>query len=278
MKMISRYLTVPLLAVASCLSLAVSVARADDDGVEGGQIEGTETLDVDILMTPTASAPAGSSIELSLEAEDDEGTTKAELKLETKGLPAGTYSVSVTLKSDGSTVALGTFTVDAQGEAEIEFSTNPEDSEEAPFPANFNPFDIATVSVSDANNVVLFTADLTNATAVKTMDLNASVRATPGPSDPSATGNAVLTAHASSGKTTGMLVLNGHGIPASTAMTLVINHANVKKVSSDKAGNVSISITPKGKNGAVARGITLFKVTSMSLHDKFGNVLLSFSF
>src|SRR6202051_3943609 len=174
MKTIPRFLTVAFLTAACCASLGFSVARADEnDDEQGGEIEGTESLDVEIQMTPTAAAPAGSSIQLSLEAEDDEGTTQATLKLETQGLPAGTYSVSVTLKSDGSTVALGSFTVSSgedegnqgdddsqgdedQGNNEVVFGGE----EGIPFPANFNPMDIATVSVADANGVVLFTADL----------------------------------------------------------------------------------------------------------------------
>src|SRR5437867_13063564 len=118
MKTIPKFLAISLVAAACCASLGFSVARADDDGDEqGGEIEGTESLDVEVAMTPTAAAPAGSSIEVSLEAEDDDGTTNATLTLETQGLPAGTYCVGVTLKSDGSTVALGCFTLNG-GDAE----------------------------------------------------------------------------------------------------------------------------------------------------------------
>ena len=87
-------------------------------GCDGGEIDGTESFDADIVMTPTAAAPAGSSIEVSIEAEDDEGETSTKLDFDTQGLPLGTYSVSVTLKSDGSTVLLGSFTV-GDGEGEI---------------------------------------------------------------------------------------------------------------------------------------------------------------
>jgi len=59
----------------------LSVARPDDDGDElGGDIEGTESLDVEIAMTPTAAAPAGSSIEASTRAEETRHT-QATLKL-----------------------------------------------------------------------------------------------------------------------------------------------------------------------------------------------------
>jgi len=67
MRAISRFLSISVLAAAVCVSLGFSVARADDDGDEqGGDIEGTESLDVEIAMTPAAAAPAGSSIKYRL--------------------------------------------------------------------------------------------------------------------------------------------------------------------------------------------------------------------
>src|SRR5260370_1123826 len=273
MKTYPKFMTTTVLAAACCLFLGVSVARADDNE-EGGNIDGTEQLDIDILMTPTAAAPPGSSIELQLETEDDDGTTQATLELSTNGLPAGTYSVSITLKSTGATVAFGSFTQESGDQADVEFTTNPEDEGEASFPANINSFDIATVSVSNSSGVVLFTANLTNIAAVKSMDFNANLQAKPGPSVSSANGNAALSAHASGGKASGMLAFNGHGLPPSKAMTLVINHTNAIEVTTDSSGNVSVSLMPKGTTGALARGVTLFKVTSVSLRDKFGNAFL----
>jgi hypothetical protein len=231
-------------------------------------------------MTPTAAAPAGSSIEVSLEAEDDNGTNGAKLELQTKGLSAGTYFVSVTLKSDGSTVTLGSFTLSG-GDADVEFSTEGEDdNEEASFPANLNPLDIATISVSDANNVVLFTADLTTLSAVASMNLNASVQATHGPAAPSAAGSAMLTAFVSHGQAKGSLQFNAQGLPANMQLVVTINGitANVKKAKTDKSGNASIHIGPKGKTGTVAPGVTMFQINSVRLMDKSGNVLLSADF
>lgn len=278
MKTIFRFLSVSVVAMACCLSLGFSVARAGDDGVEGGEIEGTETLDVDMLMTPTAAAPAGSSIEIALEAEDDEGTTEAKLELEASGLLPGTYNVSVTLKSNGSTVALGSFTADAEGEAEVEFGSGDEEKEETPFPPNFNPLDIATVTVSDSSNVVLFTADLTSIPAVTTMNRNANLRATPGPSAVNAAGSSVLNASVVAGVAQGSVQLSGHGLPPNTTITVSINHKRGKKARSDQAGNVSITLTPKGKKWTVAPGINLFQVTSVQITDKAGNVLLNANF
>src|SRR5260370_19470858 len=121
MKTYPKFRTTTVLAAACCVYLGVSVARADDNE-EGGNIDGTEQLDVDILMTPTAAAPPGSSIELQLEPEDDDGTTQATLELSTNGLPAGTYNVSVTLKSTGATVAFGSFTQESGDQADVEFT------------------------------------------------------------------------------------------------------------------------------------------------------------
>ena len=273
-----KILKFTILAAACAASLNLSVARADDDGEQGGEIEGTEQLDVDLMMSPTASAPAGSSIELSLKVEDEDGTTDAELKLEARGLAAGTYSVSVTLKSDGSTVALGTFTTDAQGEGEVEFATNPEDPDEVPFPANFNPMDIATVSVSNASNVVLFTADLTNVKS-SGASLNANVTGAPGASVPNASGTALLIANSSSSGTKGQIQLSGTGLPARTTLITFVNNSTVsKKAKTDSNGAFNFNFGPKGKASTVVPGVTLFQVTSIKLKDSAGNVLMTFNF
>jgi hypothetical protein len=274
MKKLNKFLIVPSIAAIGCLSLAFSVARADDDQEGGDDVQGFESLDVEIAMIPTAAAPMGSSAKVSLEAEDDDGTTDAKLKLETEGLPAGTYSVSVTLKSDGSTVSLGSFTLSG-GEAEIEFGS---DDDGMPFPANFNPFDIATVSLSDSNAVVLFMADLTSATSAASMNRNASVQMTPGPGAPAASGHAMLSAHVVRGRTRGMLHLNAHGLPMRSRLMISANGTNAKKVNSDMAGNLSVNLRPKGKTGTVAPSVNLFSVTSVTVRDKFGNLLLNASF
>ncbi|MEP6602657.1 MAG: hypothetical protein ABJB69_01770 [Spartobacteria bacterium] len=261
-------------AITCCASLAFSVALRADDDEQGGDIEGTELLDVEMAMTPTTAAPAGSSIELSLETEDDDGATSATLKLETVLLPAGTYSVSVTLKSDGSTVALGSFTTDGGSDEEVEFWT----SEVIPYPANFNPLDIATVSVSDASNVVLFTADLTKVSTVASESLGASITATAEATAPTATCTATASAHALSGVASGSLVFSGHGLPARTKLIVAINGITAKKVSTDSAGNANVGLVPKGKQATIARGVSIFGIRSVRLKDASGNVLLNAKF
>src|SRR6476646_3448324 len=157
MKIVARFLMMFFLALVCSLSLAFTAARADDGQEGGDDVNGSESLETEIPMTATAAAPAGSSAELSLEAENEDGVTDAKLKLETKGLPADTYFVSVTLKSDGTTVSLGSFSSNG-GDAEIEFGSEGEDEDDdMPLPANLNPLDIATVTISNSANAVLFT-------------------------------------------------------------------------------------------------------------------------
>ena len=279
MKTTLKFITITFLAIACCASLNLHIARADDGHRGGDDVDGTEQLNVELMMTPTASAPAGSSIELSLKVEDEDRVTEGELKLDARGLPQGTYSVSVTLKSTGSTVALGTFTVNSQGEGEIEFATNPEDSDEVPFPANFNPMDIATVSVANSANVVLFTADLTNVKTAGAMTLNATVNGQPGPSDPNASGSATLTASSSKSGPKGQVQIMGTGFPIRTQLVTVVNNSVVsKKARTDNSGAFNFNFGPKGKASTVAPGITLFQITSITLKDSAGNVLMTFSF
>src|SRR6266446_7013196 len=78
--------------------------------------------------------------------------------------------------SDGSTVALGSFTVAAGNtETQVQFGDSG-----TPFPANFDPFDIATITVSNASNVAVFQTDLTNLPSLTSMNFNASLKATAG--------------------------------------------------------------------------------------------------
>src|SRR5215470_7703556 len=294
MKVNSNRNITALLAAAFCLLLGMSVAKADDNE-QGGDIEGTEDLHIEMQMTPTGAAPPGSSIELQLEADNEDGTTQAELELDENGLPAGTFTVSVTLKSNGNTVQLGTFTIaNGQTEAEIKFSNedeNENDNEdenedendqgeiELPFPANVNPFDIATVSVSDSNGVVLFTADLTNASKTITT-LTTNIIGKPGPMDPSATGSAVLNANASHSRPNGLLHITGQGLSPNTPLKVTINGeaSNRKKARTSHMGAVNIMITPRGKTRTVAPGVNLLQIKKATLTNKSGNVLLNFSF
>ena len=279
MKTMQKLVSVAFLAIAFAALLNFNIARADDGKQGGHDVDGTEQLNVDLKMTPTASAPPNSSIELTLKIEDEDGSTDAELKLDGRGLPRGTYSVTASLKSNGSTVPLGTFSVNSQGEGEIEFATKPEDSDEVAFPANFNSMDIATVSVANSANVVLFTADLTNVKIASAMTLNATVNGQPGTGDPNASGIATLTANSSKSGPKGQVLLSGTGFPARTPLVTLVNGSVVsKKARTDNNGAFHFNFGPKGKASTLVPGVTLFQVTSITLQDTAGNVLMTFSF
>jgi len=278
MKIVARFLTVFSLAVVCSFSLLLSAARADDGQEGGDDLNGSESIETEIPMIATPAAPAGSSAELSLEAENEDGVTEAKLKLETKGVPADTYFVSVTLKSDGTTVSLGSFSSNGD-DAEIEFGSEGEDADDnMPLPANFNPLDIATVTISNSANVVFFTADLTTAASASSMIRNATVQATAAPLNPSATGTAVLAAHVVKGQTKGTLQVIAQGLPSNLSMVIATNGVMAKNVNTNKTGNLKVTLGAKGKTGTVAPGVNLFGVTSMTVRDKLGNLLLSASF
>ena len=304
MKINRNLSTTALLAGAFCFLLGMSVAKADDNE-QGGEIEGTEDVHIEMQMTSPGAAPASSSIELQLQADDEDGTTQAELELDENGLPAGTFTVSITLKSNGSTIQLGTFTIaNGQTEAEIKFSNedqnnnedqseneNDGDEIELLFPANVNPFDIATVSVSNSGGMVLFTADLTNALLTITT-LTANIAGKPGSTDPSASGSAMLNANASHSRPNGSLQITGQGLPPKTPLKVTINgKASNRKLTRTMGmgtvnmmmspmgmGTVNMMITPMGKTRTVARGVNLLQIKNVTLTTTSGNVLLSFSF
>jgi hypothetical protein len=308
-------------ALAVSASLGFTALRADDDDDEqGGDINGSESMNIEINMTPTADAPAGSSIIAVLKAEDAAGVTNAKLKLKEQGLPDGTYSVSVTLKSDGSAVALGSFNVAAattptpgssvtptptptaspsatphgdDGDDDDDDDNQGDDDDQGddghhgcefgngtslPFPAGFNPMDIATISVSDSNGVVLFTADLTNTGGMSTLSFTANVLALPGANYSGANGTGTLTVAGAKGKSRGSLQLTVHGLPSKMPVTFAVNGSPVKNLVTDKKGNANVSLGGSGKKAKLPKGLNLLKVTSVGLHDKTGQLIVGASF
>ena len=269
-----RYFWRLFFVAGSCCALLgfASEARADDNE-QGGSIEGTESLDVEMAMIPTAAAPAGSGIDLSLETEDDDGSTTAKLGLDTTLLPAATYSVSATLKSNGSTVALGNFTTDGS-DAEVEFGSE----EGIILPTGLNPLDIATVSVADASTTVLFTADLTSIATVTSEVMNASLTGTAGQTAPNATASATLSAQAANGVASGSLTVAAHGLAPKSKLSVTINGVPSKKIAADTLGNATISFVPKAKTASIAKGVSIFGVRNVQVKNAAGAVLLNTSF
>jgi hypothetical protein len=272
MKTASKFLPTITGVFIFCIGLAVTTVLADHGGRDhGGRGNDDEHLfEIELSMMPTADAPAGSSARLTFEAENEDGTTQAELKIKARNLAAGTYTVNAVLKSDGSTVTLGSFTVDNEGEGEIEFGHD----EGVPFPANIDPLDVASVNITAVNGVVLFTVDLSNLTMASSMNISESVQATPGAGNPNATGNVSVSGFVSGGRVKGSLQISGHGLPTNTQAVVTVNGMPVKNVHTNKTGDLNVKISPQGKTGTLAAGVTLAGVTIVAVVDRNGNVLL----
>ena len=75
-----------------------------------------------------------------------------------------------------------------------------------------------------------------------------------------------------------MLQVSVQGLPMNLPLTITTNGVAAKNAKTDKAGNLSVTLGPKGKTGTVAQGVNLFNVISMAVHDKFGNLLLTANF
>ena len=273
--MIPKFTGTLITVLALSAALPLSNALADHNGGRGGGDDGMNDehlFEIELSMTPTADAPAGSSARLSFEAENENGTSSAELEVKTRNLSAGSYTVAVTLKSDGSSVVLGTLTVDNEGEGEIEFG-----HDGTAFPAGIDPLNVGSVTVSAVNGVVLFQADLGNLTTASTMNISISAVATPGAGVPNATGTVSINGFASRGRVKGSLQFTGHGLPANTAVFLTVNGVSVKNLHTNGNGDLNVKIGPKGKTGTILPGVTLAGITSVAIVDRNGNALLQVS-
>src|SRR2546421_9706498 len=66
-----------------------------DENQQGGDIDGSENLDATIALVATTNAPAGATGRAKLESENEEGVVTSSLSIETQGLAAGDYTLSV---------------------------------------------------------------------------------------------------------------------------------------------------------------------------------------
>jgi hypothetical protein len=260
------------------------------------------------------------------------GGTTGSIDVSVSGYPAGDYTVSVVTESSSSTVVLGSLTV-TSGSFPIWTGANPiADSvhapgiivfpggglssgsakfggKRAPFPAGFNPFDIATLSLSDSTSAVVATTTLTPVPSGYYTALSPLV---PGSAAPGATGYALIHADTppifqpvaqilKSGTggiwsgpvpivppiiidplpplnpTTGRLVIHAKGLPASTTVTYAADGADLGAATTDASGNLSI-FAAQGEHRKLPSTLDLFSVQSVTVLDGSGNVLVSAGF
>jgi hypothetical protein len=140
------------------------------------------------------------------------------------------------------------------------------------FPAGLDPFDVASLAISDSNANVLFTADLT------TISDATFVARTPVVSGTANVGNAEVQATAKAGVVHGVLSLRAGGLTASTTYNYSVDGISVGTVTTDANGRLKIVATEKPTGGTLPSGINLFMVTTVTVTDSGGNLVLSASF
>jgi len=140
-------------------------------------------------------------------------------------------------------------------------------------PSGMATGDVASVSISDSNDVVnlegaFITVTTTNTNTVVVLTSNqASVQ--PGPGGARVTGQATLTVQTKAGRSSGKFLLTATGAPANQKLEVVVDGATVGRARSDKHGNIVIKRLPKA---------ALATVQSVVVKDASGNVVLTVTF
>ena len=259
-----------------------------------------ENLLVRVAFTPTSGTTTTANGVL--QALGVSGTDTGTLDIHTTGLPYGTYTVAATTESGTVPITLGTFTLQeppsTSGSAATSGSSVLTGSNVAPlplrpppsrdktstcfggrhgiaFPDGLDPFTIASLAISDSNSNVLFTADLT------TIENGAFTAVTPivsGTTVSGVTGVAKIRAYAKAGGVTGALIVNAAGLPDSTTYTYAIDGTDISTVTTGSSGGLKLVATESPTTGTLPDTVDLFTVSTVTIHDGSGNVILSASF
>lgn len=238
---------------------------SQDDNAPGGPIQGTETLEAKIVMSPTANAPAGASGLAELEAEDENGVQTAKLSVETQGLSPGDYTLSIVKISDGSSVTLGQISIGSaggdpnqqsgDGSGQGENSKGGQDKRsresgglegrtEVQLPPDLDAMDIAQIVLSDLSGNALLVGDLLNPAKKTVLKFKGAIQITPGEGAPSAKGKALLRSLIRKGKRTNGFALSASGVPAGSTFEVHLNGKSVGTVKSSNKGKVSLRKLP----------------------------------
>jgi hypothetical protein len=288
------------IAAAVVVGRCVVVDGAGDGGgdCQGGDIQGTESLGLVVLLTPTAAAPSNATGRAHLEVEDENSNTTAKLELEVAGLDPGTYTVSVSTNAGTPEIVLGTFDFTGTGDNEEDDSSgdgtnmvagsaadgssdqndqgdNEGDSAEivfgdesgTPFPDGLNPMALLSLSISDTNGNVVLSGDFTNLSHSVTNDFDAEVECEAGPADPGATGTASLHSTMKHHKLQTKFALTVQGLGPKSTYALVLNGIRAGTLHSNSAGMLKAKKLP--------RGLSARSLVTIKLLDKNGQLAAS---
>jgi hypothetical protein len=247
-------------------------------GLPGGSLES-----LTIRVAFTSESGTSTTANGVLHAVSVSGADRGTLDIHTTGLSVGTYTVSAVTDSGATPVTLGTFDVKAPRTTGTSTPPPPHGRTNTQFggprgiafPDGVDPFDIASLAISDSNANLLFTADLTT---VADGAFDAITPIESGTTVTGITGVAQIHAHAKGGVVSGVLLLNASGLPGSTTYTYAVNGANIGAVTTGTGGALKLAATENPTDGTLPDTVNLFTVTSVTILDGSGDVILSATF
>jgi hypothetical protein len=245
-----------------------------------------------VQLIPTVDAPVDAGGTAALKAHEGE---EASLAVSPTGLLSGTYNVSATLKSSGSSVLLGPVVVDGSNAVSVTFGTVTN-----PYPLGFNPYDVAEVMVSGSgldllnplDDMVFLVGDFTDpVTSLKSrLHVNKPLVA-PAPImtgtdtvlPPTPEGRLVVNARFQKGQLRALINFYVRNLAPNTDYELAINGAPTGTTyTSDDKGRLFLKQTPglgnsngksKGKEKGQSKGkhylssLNIFEIQSIALLD-----------
>jgi hypothetical protein len=227
-------------------------------------------LTVGLAFTPTSgTATSATGV---LQAIRTGETAHGSLAVHTTGLAAGTYKLDAIKESGTAPVTIRKFDVkDASKEGAPAQAPGPLATQ---LPSKLDPFDIASLAISDSKGAVLLTADLA---AVTEGSFHARTPIVSG-TGIDAKGVAKIQAFAKDGVVTGTLSVTASGLPASTVCTYSVDGTKIGAVRTGSAGSLKLIATEKPHGGTLPDSVDLFTVTKVTVEDASGTVLLSAHF
>ncbi len=230
-----------------------------------------------IVLADTTNAPTRAMGRAAMEGEIDSSTNKVTIKVETLGLPVGTYTTSITDTTGTNTYMLGTFDVHTWSNLVsgiktpiLPFWSNTVGGATFPLPTGLDPTNVITIAVTDTNGLADLTGDFANARRRIPCVFNTLISLVPGPLCANLLGTARLHIECVKDNTHGSFSLIASGAPPKATLHLFVNGVQVGTVKTDHRGRLTINKLPKGTD--------LSSLSTIAAEDADGNVAFSASF